>query len=179
MLSSLAGHVSIYHRLEGLALATSSQGGSGTSCLRTALELLAAGPPDHLFAGAVDPWGMAAEADAPGRSEGAAAVLLDARSEASEKPLARLRVVEHLDELAVPGLSPRVLLAGDVDPSFLASSPWSDVPTQRVEERLGRNEAVAVAAVALAVGSILQGSDGVLVLAAEGGEPILFLVERP
>ena len=179
MLSSLAGHVSIYHRLEGLALATSSQGGSGTSCLRTALELLAAGPPDQLFAGSVDPWGMAAEADAPGRSEGAAAVLLDARSEASDKPLARLRVVEDLDELAAPGLAPHVLLSGDVDPSFLGVSPWSDIPTQRMEELLGRNESVAVAAVVLAVGSIVQGSDRVLVLAADGGEPILFVVERP
>ncbi len=179
MLSSLAGHLSIYHGLEGMTLATSSLSGAGSACLRTAWELLESGVSDGLVAGAVDPWGMASESGQPDRSEGAAALLLD--STRPEGPVvARLTLVEDAADLDPPATSPRVLLVGPADSTPLAASPWKEAISEAVEAYVGRHHAAGVAAVVLAAAWIAEGSsDGVVVVAWGDEGPVLVSVAPP
>ncbi len=175
MLSSLAGHVSIYARLLGSTLATSSTMHAGTASLLTACELVAAGLPDRLFAAAVDPWGLAAEATPEQHTEAAATVLLDA----SSPGIARLAIVdpESLCALPAPSASSRVLQVGD--PQTLAGTPWQNVHVIRAEDVLGPSAALGVAAVVLATAWVAAGTDRVLVLLASEEGGAIVSVEAP
>lgn len=176
MLSSLAGHVSIYHHLEGLALSTSSRSGSGAACLRTALELVGSGMPDPLFTGAVDPWGMAAEVDGADRAELATALLLAAEPDGDRA--VRIRWNDAAEALPPPGSRSRVLVTGDADDDL--PDDWRDVPRLRAEDWFGRSDASALAAVVLAVGFALNGDhDPVVVLVVEQDRTATVVVESP
>jgi 3-oxoacyl-[acyl-carrier-protein] synthase II len=166
MLSSLAGHVSIYQRLHGLALATSSTEQAGTASLLTACELVASGIPDRIFAAAVDPWGMVAETNPTQHTEAAAALLLDA----SSPGIARLVFVDpaSLPTFPGPSASSKVLQVGDSQ--VLDGTPWRDVHATRAEDVLGSSAALGVAAVVLATAWVAAGADRVLVLLDDEGE---------
>lgn len=167
MLSSLAGHVSIYTLLQGLTLATSSTMQAGTASLLTAWELVASGVPDRLFAAAVDPWGLVAEANPTQHTEAAATLLLDT----SSPGIARLAIVDPacLPTFPAPSTASKVLQVGDSQ--VLVGTPWQDVHVTRAEDVLGPSAALGVAAVVLATAWVADGADRVLVLLAseEGG----------
>ncbi|MFW5740701.1 MAG: beta-ketoacyl synthase N-terminal-like domain-containing protein [Myxococcota bacterium] len=183
MLSSLAGHASIYHRLQGPALTTSARRGGGLCSLRTAWELLVAGMDAPLFTGAADPWGMAADSDDLPRAECAAAVLLsahDTEAASSGASFAALQLVEDLETLPPPSGDARLLTCDGADPAVLEPSPWATVPLHAAEDWFGASHAVTVAAVNTAAAWVARGAcDQVLVLAMEEGPVIAILVERP
>jgi 3-oxoacyl-[acyl-carrier-protein] synthase II len=182
MLSSLAGHVSIYHRFQGLALATSAFNHPGTSCILTACELLASGIPDRLFAAAVEPWGMIAKAHTDRGcpwAEGAAAVLLDTDP---VNAIARVKVLDLLatDDWPGPGPKDRVLWTDGIDLAILRDTPWNGIPAFRAEDFVGCNDASQVAAVVIAASWVAVGScERALVLLADNGGAAVLSVESP
>lgn len=182
MLSSLAGHVSIYHHLQGLALATSSFAHPGTSSLLTACELLASGNPDRLFAGAVEPWGMAAQAHgradgACSRAEGTATVLLHTDA---ANAIARLTILESPNDWPVPGPNDRVLCVEGSDLAVLQATPWKAIRALRAEDFVGCNDASPIAAVVIAASWVAAKScERVLVLLADDGGAAVLSVESP
>lgn len=186
MLSSLAGHASIYLGLQGPSLATSSQRGSGASSLLTAVELLASGSASTLVAGAVDPWGMVSRALGDDRVEGAAALLLAIDPAGGVAKLTP--VVMHDGPLSIDDLSSipkpldrsRVVHTRGFDATAFSGSAWSEVPFALAEDWFGTNDTIGIATVVIAAAWISSdAADRVLVAIDADGASMVACVDRP
>ncbi|MBK8259135.1 MAG: 3-oxoacyl-ACP synthase [Polyangiaceae bacterium] len=103
--SSPVGHASIYLGLHGPALAMSDLNVTAETAMTTAIELVAAGEADHLFAGSVEETSPMIErclgpvcegiVDRGPRSEGAAVALFESQSAAQERGASILASVAY------------------------------------------------------------------------------------
>ena len=168
--SSPAGHVSIYHRLEGPGLVVADLALSGEAALVQAAELVAAGDVDRMCAVAVEERSTIVEqvlaiafgGSGSNRREGAAAIAIAA--EGAAPGLARLGPIvawtneadtrARIDELGPPPDGAIVVL-GSQQP-LLDKTRWS--ACKRIEcAALGTHEAAGGLALAIAAAMIARG----------------------
>lgn len=199
MLSALAGHVSIYHRLHGSVLATAARGVGGAAALQTAWDLMQGGCDSPFVAGAAEAWGMAAEDDAlrlaqdgssAFRSEGAACLLLAHDDPSCRAGLASIlhitawhddrSKVASLEEMPSPVGSAVVLTTGQVAPDLLAGTSWADAPVRNIESTYGVHDATSLAAAVHGASLIASGdADRVLVIASGAVVTIVIALAPP
>jgi 3-oxoacyl-[acyl-carrier-protein] synthase II len=208
--SSPAGHVSIYHRLRGPSLVVADLAASGEAAFAQAHELLASGEAFAmavigveerstiveqvlavLFAEARDGAAPDAAVRAPGRGEGASAVILEealhARSRGA-RVLAEVADVRAIGDgpeaLAwLPPPPPRALVVGDPGAraaSLVARSAWRDVVRAPWPEGQGAHEAMGGVAIALAVAALAAGqADAALCAGTARGRGYALVLVRP
>jgi 3-oxoacyl-[acyl-carrier-protein] synthase II len=175
--SSPVGHVSIYHGLEGVSVATADLGTSGESAVAQAIELIAGGDADAIVAGGVEEasdlveriracvaaWGGGTIEQGRSRSEGAATLVLEAESHARRRGASPLAVVTSIlswtdappDRLPAPsdGRRARVVTVRDTPATtgLLAASAWADAPRARLSPAAGDHEGIGATALVAAV----------------------------
>lgn len=189
MLSSVAGHTSIYHGLQGPTLATTDRQASGAAAILTALDLLSSGCADVMIAGSADDWDLSGQSRPIVRSgnpprqvpstEGASAIILCA----PEHPVARAIAhpvcvlfaeswfgdVPHgaLDRMTAPAAGALIVTVGDVPADFVPAS-WRDVASIPIESRAGYHDAISGMAAAAAVSQVGAGRASVVLVVARG-----------
>jgi 3-oxoacyl-[acyl-carrier-protein] synthase II len=202
--SSPVGHASIYLGLRGPVLATADLDATAESAVATAAELIAAGEGDALVAGSVEEASPVIErclgpicsgiADRGVRSEGAAALLLEAEETArlrGARTLARLswwrawREPVHDGGLAGAPRPPHhgaVVLCAREDERLrraLEGSPWAEVPRRSLAGRAGDHEGTGGFAAAAAVSALVAGEvEQALVIGVAPERGYALLLER-
>jgi len=189
MLSSIAGHATIYHRLHGPAVATTDRGASGAAAFLTAVDLLSSGCADVMIAGSADDWDICGQSrptcslpgvdhDVPS-TEGAAVLVLcrDDHPCAAERQAAALLFAQTwattdarvavLSRIPPPAGLPIVVACGTVDPQWVPAS-WAHAPIAHVESRAGMHDAVGATAIVAAFGQVASG-DATTALVIVGG----------
>jgi 3-oxoacyl-[acyl-carrier-protein] synthase II len=205
--SSPVGHVSIYLGLRGPALATADLATSGESAVLQACELVAQGEAEVVAAGSVEEASeiaerilvglfarSQAELDMP-RSEGAAAVVLEAEEHARARGARVLARVVGVYEwrngapsplAAVPGprdvQRARVILSRENGGAegLLDASAWRDAERLSVGPRAGQHEGLGGIAIAAAVGLLGQGkAQEVLAIGLSKGRGYALMLAAP
>lgn len=193
--SSPTGHVSIYLKLQGPALAVADLSTSGEAAVASAFDLIAAGDADAIVAGSVEgPSEIAANCLAPafralegntaasGRTEGAAVVRLSI----AESGIELVDVAQGPDaaDVARRAAAPRgnavVVVAerSEVVTTALAGSAWRDARVHEVVGSVGRHEGLGGFAIAAATALLQSGSfASALVLGASQGRSYALVLE--
>ncbi len=203
--SSPVGHASIYLGLRGPVLAACDLEASASSAIATAVELIAAGEGDALFAGSVEEASPMIErclgpicsgiTDRGARSEGASVLLLEAEETAlrrGARVLARVAWWRSwrgapcpLAEAPRPSFAPghdAVFLARDDERArrALEGSPWAEVPRHHVAARAGDHEGAGGFAAAAAVSALAASRiEGALLLGLAPDRGYAVLLVRP
>lgn len=200
--SSPVGHAAIYLGLRGPVLATADLGATAESAIATAAELIEAGEADAMAAGSVEQASLLIErclaracngvAPSAPRSEGAAALLLEAEERAAgagRAPIATLawwtafRGDGRGALAAIPApTSDRAWVvtgrASDEALRCLGGTPWDGANRREVAPRAGRHDGAGGFAAAAAIAAIATGAaEEVLVIggAPDRGYALLFV----
>jgi 3-oxoacyl-[acyl-carrier-protein] synthase II len=204
--SSPVGHVSIYFGLRGASFATTDLGTSGESAVLQGMELILGGEEDVMLAGSVEESSALVErilfvlhegsisrgARRRPRSEGAAALVLEAESHAEARgktPLARIdRVWSWTGAPGEPITGPRDAARAHVvathdDPgvaALLAGTGWANVARTSVTKGAGEHEGLGGTALVAAVAMVHRGAvDEVLVLGLTVGRGYAMTLVSP
>ncbi len=202
--SSPVGHASIYNGLRGPVLSVADLSASGEAAIAQALELVASGEADLMVAGAVEEASDIVErvlvalftrerAGRPLRSEGAAAVVLEAEAIARARGASILVRVEQLVAWRVePNVAavrpPRAAARARVVAPFadarlemlLASTPWHGCSRIGVAEAAGDHEALGAVAASVGTRLVARGdADEALVVCCEEKRGSALLLVRP
>ncbi len=202
MLSSIAGHESIYHGLQGPALAIAERHAAGAAAFLTAAELLSGGCADIMIAGSSDDWDIGGQAN-PLRSisgiahevpstEGASAVLLCRDDHPAARDSSRLVKLDGavtwshddarqaaLDSLPAPASNAVVVTSGGPDPAWIPAS-WCTVRRVHIESRTGWHDAISGMAIVAAMSAVASGrAASALVLARGAFSGYAFVLGAP
>jgi 3-oxoacyl-[acyl-carrier-protein] synthase II len=206
--SSPVGHMSIYTGAHGPAFATSDLSVSGASAFAQAAQLVLAGDAACIVAGASEPkspivdrilWPLFADTPVPDgavRADLAAALVVEDASAAlrrGARVLARVaQIVEwhgafeaHADAIVAPRSNRAEVVLSETRESasidaFLARTAWSDAPRVTGAPALGESDALAAAALAIAVARIADRRiDEALVVAMARGRGFAFVLVTP
>lgn len=206
--SSPVGHVSIYLGLRGPTFATPDLATSGESAVIQGIELVASGDGEVVVAGAVEEaselverillflyqGGPSDEMAGPRRprSEGAAAVVLEAEAHADARgarTLAHVDAVRSWTEGSPPSIAgprlvegARVVLAQEgIDAgALLDGTGWASAPRTSVSPVAGEHEAIGATALAAAVALVHRGgASEVLVLGTTRGRGHAITLRAP
>ena len=174
--SSPAGHAAIYLRLRGPIVATADVGATGEAAIVLGVDLVTAGEARAIVAGAIEEAtpmidgciGVVASTPRGVRSEGAAAIVLEAEQSARARGAVILAHVDWCGRFvdaraaleAAPPPRDRAALVSSRDERALASAAagtaWADVPRELVAARAGEHESAGAFAAAAAVSAIAR-----------------------
>lgn len=197
--SAAAGHVSLYHRLGGPALAAADLAASGEAAFCLACDLLATGEAAACVAGATEEASRIVEGalasafrtssvDGARRGEGAATLLVATESAAEGAGLASMaRVIAWRRSAVSDGVdlsdfapTQRSLVVvgrmGARAADWLARSAWSAVPVRALAPERGSHEALGAFALAVAAELIGSGERERVLVVGEGSASLYCVV---